>query len=113
MSQFAFEQSLSRSGMHVRSRHDAGLVGKPTERTRGDGKGAIGTKGNHGWCGVKSAAAGTVIGQAAPVSHLKTRRYEALFTLANREADYRIAWNFFDQTQREPANVAAQSESRP
>lgn len=29
--------------------------------------------------------------------HQKARRYQAPFTLANREADYRIAWIFFLQ----------------
>lgn len=113
MSQFAFKQSLSPPGMLFRSRHDAGLVGKSTGRTRGGKEGAIGTEGNLGWYDIKSALAGTVIKQTVPGPHQKTRRYESRFTLANREADYRVAWNFFDRPQRESTNVAAQTESRP
>lgn len=37
MSQTVFEQSLSRPGTRVRSRHDSGLVGESTGRTRGEG----------------------------------------------------------------------------
>ena len=85
-----------------------------TGRIRDDGKGTIGTKGDHGWCGAKKGAvAGSVIKQTVPGPCHKIRRYEAIFTLANSEADYCIAWNFFGRSQREPANVAVQSESRP
>lgn len=41
MSQSAFERSLSQSGTRVRSRHDAGLVGESTGRTRDDGDGLM------------------------------------------------------------------------
>jgi hypothetical protein len=60
-------------------------------------------RGNHGWDDIKDAPAGTVIEQTVTDDtlpngpHQKTRRYEAPFTLANREADYRIAWDFFDE----------------
>jgi len=60
-------------------------------------------RGNHGWDDIKDAPASTVIEQTVTDDtlpngpHEKTRRYEAPFTLANREADYRIAWDFFDE----------------
>lgn len=64
-------------------------------------------RGNHGWDDIKDAPAGTVIEQTVTDDtlpngpHQKTRRYEAPFALANREADYRIAWEFFEgSTQR-------------
>lgn len=41
MPQTAFEQSLSQPGTHVRSRHDAGLVGESTGRVRDDGDGLM------------------------------------------------------------------------
>lgn len=41
MPQNVFEQSLSQPGMRVRSRHDAGLVGESTGRSRGDGDGLM------------------------------------------------------------------------
>ncbi|WP_445145259.1 Eco57I restriction-modification methylase domain-containing protein [Dyella sp. Tek66A03] len=70
----------------------------PTVITLPDGKVV---KGNHGWEDVKDAPEGTVIEQTVSDDTLpngsreKSRRYEAPFTLANREADYRIAWDFF------------------
>ena len=41
MPDIAFEQSLSVAGTRVRSRHDAGLVGESTGRTRDDGDGLM------------------------------------------------------------------------
>lgn len=41
VTQIAFEQSLSQPGTCVRSRHDAGLVGESTGRTRDDGDGLM------------------------------------------------------------------------
>lgn len=41
MSQTEFENTLSQSGTCVRSRHDAGLVGESTGRTRDDGDGLM------------------------------------------------------------------------
>ncbi len=41
MLQSAFEQSLFQPGTRVRSRHDAGLVGESTGRTRDDGDGLM------------------------------------------------------------------------
>lgn len=41
MSQSEFERSLSQPGTRVRSRHDAGLVGESTGRTRDDGDGLM------------------------------------------------------------------------
>ena len=41
MSQSAFEKGLSQAGTRVRSRHDAGLIGESTGRTRDDGDGLI------------------------------------------------------------------------
>lgn len=93
MSQSVFEQSLSQPGVRVRSRHDAGLAGKSADRTGDEGEG---TKGNHGWGDIKDATADTVIEQIVICPHQKTRRYEAVFTLANREADYRTAGEFFE-----------------
>ena len=58
---------------------------------------------NHGWDDIKDASDGTVIEQTVTDDtlpngpHQKVRRYEAPFTLANREADYRIAWEFFEE----------------
>ena len=71
----------------------------PTVITYPDGKVQ---RGNHGWDDIKDAPDGTVIEQIVTDDtlpngpHQKTRRYEAPFTLANREADYRIAWAYFD-----------------
>ncbi|MBX3701911.1 MAG: hypothetical protein KF903_13045 [Dokdonella sp.] len=41
MTQISFEQSLVVAGTRVRSRHDAGLVGESTGRTRDDGDGLM------------------------------------------------------------------------
>lgn len=41
MSELEFERSLSRPGTRVRSRHDSGLVGESTGRTRDDGDGLM------------------------------------------------------------------------
>lgn len=41
MPRIVFEQGLSAPGTHVRSRHDAGLVGESTGRTRDDGDGLM------------------------------------------------------------------------
>ena len=41
MPQSEFEISLSQPGTRVRSRHDAGLVGESTGRTRDDGDGLM------------------------------------------------------------------------
>jgi superfamily II DNA or RNA helicase len=41
MPQSAFEQNLSQQGTRVRSRHDSGLVGESTGRTRDDGDGLM------------------------------------------------------------------------
>jgi len=41
MTQISFEQSLVVAGTRVRSRHDAGLVGESTGRTRDDGGGLM------------------------------------------------------------------------
>ncbi|RDI98960.1 class I SAM-dependent DNA methyltransferase [Dyella solisilvae] len=73
-------------------------------------------KGNHGWDDIKDAPEGTVIEQQllddtlVNGPHQKRFRYEAPFTLANREADYRIAWDFFSTRNevnlREPHKVS-------
>lgn len=58
-------------------------------------------EGNHGWEDVRDLPDGTVIEQdvlddTLPNGpHKKTRRWVAPFTLANREEDYRIAWEHF------------------
>jgi hypothetical protein len=67
--------------------------------------------GNHGWQDVRDAPDGTVIEQdilddTLPSGlHRKTRRWVAPFALANREEDYRIAWEFFERrtAERRPA----------
>jgi hypothetical protein len=57
--------------------------------------------GNHGWEDVRDLPDGTVIEQDILDDTLpngprkKTRRWVAPFTLANREEDYRIAWEHF------------------
>jgi hypothetical protein len=58
-------------------------------------------EGNHGWEDVRNLPDGTVIEQdvlddTLPNGpHKKTRRWVAPFALANREEDYRIAWEHF------------------
>ena len=70
-------------------------------------------RGNHGWDDIKDDPAGTVIEQTVTDDtlpngpHQKTCRYEAPFTLINREDDYRIAWDFFAQQAGEAMDVAA------
>lgn len=72
----------------------------PTVITLPDGKQL---RGNHGWEDVRDLPEGTVIEQTVMDDtlpngpHQKTRRYVAPFALANREEDYRIAWEFFKE----------------
>lgn len=62
-----------------------------------------GTKktGNHGWEDIRDLPDGTVIEQTVEDDtlpngpHKKVRTWTAPFALANREEDYRIAWEFF------------------
>ncbi|MCB1633307.1 MAG: class I SAM-dependent DNA methyltransferase [Xanthomonadales bacterium] len=102
-----------------------GLVGvglprkgsRSTPRTRittPDGKQQ---RGNHGWEDVRDLPAGTIIEQTIQDDtlpngpHTRTRRYVAPFALANREADYQIAWEFFankpteDRLTAEPSTL--------
>lgn len=71
---------------------------RPTAITLPDGKVL---RGNHGWEDVRDLPDGTVIEQTIVDDtlpngpHQKVRRYVAPFVLADREADYRIAWAFF------------------
>jgi hypothetical protein len=64
--------------------------------------GARPERGNHGWEDIRDLPAGTRIEQTIEDDtlpngpHQKTRRYHAPFTRADREADYRIAWAFFE-----------------
>ena len=66
-------------------------------------------RGNHGWEDIRDAPDGTVIEQTITDDtlpngpHQKTRRYTAPFTLANREADYRTAWEFFAEGKTKEA----------
>ncbi|WP_447585561.1 hypothetical protein [Pseudoxanthomonas mexicana] len=94
---------------HIVFTNSKGLVGvglprkgarkePPTTITTPDGKVQCG---HHGWEDIRDLPAGTVIEQTVPDDtlpngpHQKTRRYTAPFTLANREDDYRTAWEFF------------------
>lgn len=59
--------------------------------------------GNHGWEDIRDLPDGTVIEQTVADDtlpggpHQKVRTWVAPFALANREEDYRIAWEFFDE----------------
>jgi hypothetical protein len=63
--------------------------------------------GNHGWEDVRDLPGGTVIEQEVLDDtlpngpHKKTRRWVAPFATANREEDYRIAWEHFAQRARD------------
>lgn len=69
-------------------------------------------EGNHGWEDVRDLLDGTVIEQdvlddTLPNGpHKKTRRWVAPFALANREEDYRIAWEHFALKARTEKAVA-------
>jgi len=90
----------------ILNQHKDGSLGHP------DGKQQ---RGNHGWDDIKDTPTGTTIEQTVADDILangptkKVRRYEAPFTLANRETDYRIAWGFFAQPAGKAMNVAVQN----